>query len=55
MPWRTNHNKIDCGVFVMRQLETYKGATGKSWECGLSNECTVQVRFRTNSAKKLMI
>ncbi|MFS8025691.1 hypothetical protein Hanom_Chr16g01478121 [Helianthus anomalus] len=40
MPWRTNHNKIDCGVFMMRHMETYKGTTKKSWECGLSNECT---------------
>ncbi|KAJ0635721.1 hypothetical protein HanOQP8_Chr17g0653991 [Helianthus annuus] len=40
MPWRTKHNIIDCGVFVMCHMETYKGASGKSWECGFSNECT---------------
>jgi len=25
MPWKTNKNKTDCGVFVMRHMETYKG------------------------------
>ncbi|KAJ0907292.1 hypothetical protein HanRHA438_Chr07g0297191 [Helianthus annuus] len=40
MPWRTKHNVIDCGVFLMRHMETYKGVTGKAWECGFSNECT---------------
>ncbi|MFS7937671.1 putative papain-like cysteine peptidase superfamily [Helianthus anomalus] len=40
MPWRTKHNVIDCGVFLMRHMETYKGVDGNGWECGFSNECT---------------
>ncbi|MFS7943085.1 hypothetical protein Hanom_Chr06g00496181 [Helianthus anomalus] len=40
MPWRTKNNVIDCGVFLMRHMETYKGVAGKGWECGFSNECT---------------
>ncbi|XP_035830816.1 uncharacterized protein LOC118480200 [Helianthus annuus] len=40
MPWRTKNNVIDCGVFLMRHMETYKGVSGKGWECGFSNECT---------------
>ncbi|KAJ0605160.1 hypothetical protein HanHA300_Chr02g0059871 [Helianthus annuus] len=40
MPWRTKHNVIDCGIFLMRHMETYKGVTGNAWECGFSNECT---------------
>ncbi|KAJ0683436.1 hypothetical protein HanPI659440_Chr16g0658261 [Helianthus annuus] len=40
MPWRTKHNVIDCGVFLMRHMETYKGVAGKGWECGFLNECT---------------
>ncbi|MFS7935446.1 hypothetical protein Hanom_Chr05g00403541 [Helianthus anomalus] len=55
MPWRTNHNKIDCGVFVMRHMETYKVANGKSWECRLSNKFTDTSEIRTNIARKLMI
>ncbi|KAM0012076.1 hypothetical protein Hdeb2414_s0002g00069761 [Helianthus debilis subsp. tardiflorus] len=40
MPCRTKHNIIDCGVFLMRHMETYKGVAGKGWECGFSNKCT---------------
>ncbi|KAJ0520236.1 hypothetical protein HanIR_Chr10g0457161 [Helianthus annuus] len=32
--------KIDCGIFVMRHMETYKGTTVKNWESGLLKECT---------------
>ncbi|KAM0043801.1 hypothetical protein Hdeb2414_s0010g00345611 [Helianthus debilis subsp. tardiflorus] len=40
MPWHTKHNIIDCGVFLMHHMETYKGVAGKGWECGFSNKCT---------------
>ncbi|MFS8010974.1 hypothetical protein Hanom_Chr14g01303341 [Helianthus anomalus] len=40
MPWRTKNNAINCGVFLMRHMETYKGVAGKGWECGFLNECT---------------
>ncbi|MFS7966686.1 hypothetical protein Hanom_Chr09g00776701 [Helianthus anomalus] len=39
MPWRTTRNVIDCDVFLMRHMETYKGMSVKKWECGLSKEC----------------
>ncbi|KAJ0733417.1 putative Ulp1 protease family catalytic domain, papain-like cysteine peptidase superfamily [Helianthus annuus] len=39
MPWCTTRNVIDCGVFLMRHMETYKGTSLKKWECGLSKEC----------------
>ncbi|KAJ0766760.1 hypothetical protein HanLR1_Chr03g0081251 [Helianthus annuus] len=39
MPWRTTRNVIDCGVFLMRHMETYKETSLKKWECGLSKEC----------------
>ncbi|KAL8199570.1 hypothetical protein R6Q57_013138 [Mikania cordata] len=37
MPWRTEFNKVDCGVFLMRHMETYKGCL-LNWECGLCGE-----------------
>ncbi|KAM0023918.1 hypothetical protein Hdeb2414_s0022g00609791 [Helianthus debilis subsp. tardiflorus] len=40
MAWRTKHNVIDRGIFLMRHMETYKGVTGKAWERRFSNECT---------------
>ncbi|KAJ0505879.1 hypothetical protein HanHA89_Chr12g0475511 [Helianthus annuus] len=39
MPWCTTRNVIDCGVFLMRHMETYKGTGVKKWKCGLSKEC----------------
>jgi len=40
MPWRTLSNVVDCGVFLMRHMETFKGSSLKEWEqeCGLLNE-----------------
>nr|GMC66490.1 uncharacterized protein LOC109162486 [Ipomoea batatas] len=35
MSWRDNDNKIDCGVFAMRHMETYMDKGTKGWECGL--------------------
>ncbi|MFS7962107.1 hypothetical protein Hanom_Chr08g00722761 [Helianthus anomalus] len=40
MPWRTKHNVLNCGIFLMRHMEMYKGVIGKVWECCFSNECT---------------
>ncbi|MFS7907206.1 hypothetical protein Hanom_Chr01g00068571 [Helianthus anomalus] len=40
MPWRTKYIVIDCGIFLMLHMETYKGVAGKGWECRFSNECT---------------
>ncbi|KAK1401976.1 hypothetical protein POM88_001581 [Heracleum sosnowskyi] len=37
MPWQTKSNSADCGIFVMRHMETYKGDT-KNWETELRNE-----------------
>nr|GMC49389.1 uncharacterized protein LOC109162486 [Ipomoea batatas] len=38
MSWRDNNNKVDCGVFAMRHMETYMGKGTKGWECGLEKE-----------------
>ena len=35
MPWRTVDNVEDCGVFLMRHMETYKGEREGCWNCGL--------------------
>ena len=35
MPWRTTTNAKDCGVFLMRHMETYKGERVEYWNCGL--------------------
>ena len=39
MSWRTEENSIDCGIFLMRHMETYMGYTSaKNWRCGLKDE-----------------
>jgi len=41
-PWTTLQNVVDCGVFLMRHMETYKGTSVREWECGLSTEKNVK-------------
>lgn len=36
MPWRTEHNNTDCGVFTMRHMETFMGL--KYFDPGLKQE-----------------
>ncbi|KAJ0791327.1 putative Ulp1 protease family catalytic domain, papain-like cysteine peptidase superfamily [Helianthus annuus] len=36
MDWRTLENGVNCGVFTMRHMETYKGKT--PWNLGFVNE-----------------
>ena len=38
MPWRDNVNKVDCGVYLMRHMETYTGKDFASWDCGFIKE-----------------
>ena len=37
MPWQTSCNSTDCGIFVMRHMETFKGDP-KKWDSGLAEE-----------------
>ncbi|KAK9080794.1 hypothetical protein SSX86_000552 [Deinandra increscens subsp. villosa] len=36
MDWRTENNHIDCGIFLMRHMETYLGID--DWNCGFDEE-----------------
>ncbi|KAL8231701.1 hypothetical protein R6Q57_001479 [Mikania cordata] len=46
MRWRTQFNHVDCGVFIMRHMETYRGNGLLYWDCGLCNE------YEVNNAQK---
>ena len=37
MEWQTKENATDCGIFLMRHMETYKGDR-KSWDTKFKNE-----------------
>ncbi|KAL4560576.1 hypothetical protein LXL04_032729 [Taraxacum kok-saghyz] len=39
MSWMTKKNKVDCGVFLMRHMETYKGEKMEKWDASLEMEC----------------
>ncbi|KAL4579419.1 hypothetical protein LXL04_015565 [Taraxacum kok-saghyz] len=46
MPWRTTFNKVDCGVFTMRHMETYFGeASTSKWKCGFTKEGNYQQKL----------
>nr|GMD60601.1 uncharacterized protein LOC109189836 [Ipomoea batatas] len=35
MKWRDANNTIDCGVYLMRHMESYAGQSVTDWDCGL--------------------
>lgn len=41
MKWMTKQNGTDCGVFLMRHMETFNGLDG--WNCGLEREGKAQM------------
>ncbi|KAG6411797.1 hypothetical protein SASPL_129881 [Salvia splendens] len=36
LEWATSTNKKDCGVYLMRHMETYVGKKGSEWDIGFS-------------------
>ncbi|KAL8231672.1 hypothetical protein R6Q57_001450 [Mikania cordata] len=38
MPWRLSHNHVDCGVFLMRHMETFQGNDEKEYDAGFALE-----------------
>lgn len=43
MPWRVSKNYVDCGVFVMRHMETYKGIGIKDFDAGFDKNEKKQI------------
>nr|GMC79942.1 ulp1 protease family, C-terminal catalytic domain-containing protein [Ipomoea batatas] len=56
MPWRDVNNKIDCGVYLMRHMETYTGQAVSAWDCGLvkGEYCMLQ-KLRIKYMKELVL
>ncbi|KAL1802824.1 hypothetical protein ACET3Z_031471 [Daucus carota] len=54
MPWQTTDNYTDCGIFLMRHMETFKGDI-KNWNTDLTEEGPTQdkqitrLRFKYNT------
>nr|GMD57236.1 zinc finger BED domain-containing protein RICESLEEPER 2-like [Ipomoea batatas] len=56
MAWRDSRNKIDCGVFLMRHMETYLGQRISNWDCGLIKGDTLKLhKLRMRYMKELSI
>ncbi|KAL8208499.1 hypothetical protein R6Q57_007911 [Mikania cordata] len=59
MPWRTLNNSVDCGVFAMRLMKTFKGTSVKEWKYGLIDESDEQRRqlndMRTKYLAKILL
>ncbi|KAJ0823748.1 putative nodulin homeobox protein [Helianthus annuus] len=52
-PWQTLYNVIDCGIFLMRHMETYNGTSVKEWTCGFSAERNIKGEVLGNQAKEI--
>nr|GMD20715.1 uncharacterized protein LOC109158994 [Ipomoea batatas] len=48
MSWKESENYIDCGLFVMRHMETYKG-TLKKWNPGFKKESKIKCKYTNTS------
>ncbi|GJS40667.1 hypothetical protein Tco_0565710 [Tanacetum coccineum] len=57
--WQTNRRAKDCGIFLMRHMESYIGSDIGKWKCGLDVEGKKQNtqlgRLRNKYAAKLLL
>ena len=42
MDWMSKNNRVDCGIFLMRHMEMYKGEKMGTWNAGIEWECDSQ-------------
>ncbi|PWA52673.1 hypothetical protein CTI12_AA451070 [Artemisia annua] len=52
MPWQTNNNYVDCGIFAMRHMETYLG--NKDFDAGFVKEGKEQKKHIEDLRKKYL-
>ncbi|KAJ0693298.1 putative papain-like cysteine peptidase superfamily [Helianthus annuus] len=52
-PWQTLYNETDCGIFIMRHMETFKGTSVREWNCGLSPERGITGEVLIDQSKEL--
>ncbi|XP_047953122.1 uncharacterized protein LOC125198954 [Salvia hispanica] len=56
MPWQNDTNKVDCGIYVMRHLETYMGGPVRNWNSGLTKKGTESfIKLRARYTEALLI
>ncbi|XP_017250717.2 uncharacterized protein LOC108221347 [Daucus carota subsp. sativus] len=52
MAWQTNANSVDCGIFVMRHMESFMGQPWNGWRTGLDIE-SVKQRGQLEDLRKM--
>ncbi|XP_042027159.1 uncharacterized protein LOC121774333 [Salvia splendens] len=56
MPWQNDTNKVDCGVYVMRQMETYMGGAVRNWNsCLMKKGTEAFTKLRAKYTEALLI
>ncbi|KAM0038853.1 hypothetical protein Hdeb2414_s0013g00420501 [Helianthus debilis subsp. tardiflorus] len=53
--WETVNNTVDCGVFVMRHMETWFGITVEKWDSGFPLAHTAKKACLTRLRKKYAV
>nr|GMC69105.1 zinc finger BED domain-containing protein RICESLEEPER 2-like [Ipomoea batatas] len=43
--WSDTKNKVDCGVYLMRHMESYVGESVAKWDCGLTSGDRLQLQM----------
>uniref|UniRef100_A0A803N7X6 Ubiquitin-like protease family profile domain-containing protein n=1 Tax=Chenopodium quinoa TaxID=63459 RepID=A0A803N7X6_CHEQI len=55
MSWRTNDNNDDCGVFLLKHMETYHGEKDTNWESGIKlNDINQTKKLRVDFCAKIL-
>lgn len=44
LPWVLKEPNNDCGVYVMRHMETFMSTPSGKWSCGMSKKSKKQIR-----------
>ncbi|XP_071716702.1 uncharacterized protein [Rutidosis leptorrhynchoides] len=52
LKWGTRKNVVDCGIFVMRHMETFAGGHLSRWDCDICEENRAQKFILTKLRKK---
>lgn len=56
MAWCDSRNKIDCGVYLMRHMESFLGQGVLDWDCGLvKEEYSTLHKLRLQYMKELVV
>ena len=56
LPWRDDKNKVDCGVYLMRHMETYMGHGLAGWDPEINtNDGEQMARMRTRYMSVILL